>query len=157
MNLGPLQVGGGYPQNGKVNQSGGTILSSAISIGRGKYSLLTNSTLYSLGGTLLNDPEASFVQSGGSNYGDVFIDQGTYEMIDGLVQGTNLYTITLGSFTQNGGTVAVQNVSVRGLGTDFSIFPSYALNKGTLYCATLDISRYGISSSRGALCFSPMA
>jgi hypothetical protein len=149
MNLGPLQVGGGYPQYGAIYQSGGTILSSAISIGRGEYSLLTSGTLYALSGTHLNDPEASFIQTGGSNYGDVHIDQGYYTMQGGLLQGTNVQTITLGGFNQNGGTVAVQNVSVRGLGTEFSIFPSYVLNTGMLACATLKMSNYGIFHEAG--------
>jgi len=142
MNLGPLQVGGGYPQEGTVYQSGGTVLSSAITINRGKYSLL-GGTLYALNGTFLNDPEASFVQTGGSNYGDIALAQGHYQLEAGLVQGVNLSTITLGGFTQSGGTVQVQNLSARGLGTDFSIFPSYHLNTGTLDCATLNISHYG--------------
>ena len=149
MNLGPLQVGSGYPQLGTMNQSGGTILSSAVSIGRGSYSLLGSGTLYALGGTYLNDPEASFVQTGGSNYGDVFIHQGNYQMNGGLVQGTNLSTITLGSFVQQGGTVKVQNLSARGLGSDFSIFSSYALIAGTLGSATLNISNYGIFLETG--------
>lgn len=67
MNLGPLQIGGEYPDYGTVYQSGGTILSSAIGIDRGKYLLFTNGTLYSLNGTFLTNAEASFVQTGGSN------------------------------------------------------------------------------------------
>jgi hypothetical protein len=152
MNLGPLQVGGAYPESGTLSQSGGTILSSGITIGRGKYSLLTNSTLYALGGTELTNTEASFVQTGGANYGDVDVEQGSYDLEDGLVQGVNLSTITLGTFTQNGGTVQVQNLSARGLGSDFSPFASYNLNTGTLYCATLKLSHYGlILQSGGAL------
>ncbi len=149
MNLGPLQVGSGYPQYGTFYQSGGTILSSAVSIGRGTYSLMTNGTLYALSSTYLNNPEASFIQTGGSNYGDVHIDQGYYQLEGGLVQGTNLSTITLGGFTQNGGTVEVQNLSARGLGSDFSIWPSYVLNAGVLHCATLNITHYGIFLESG--------
>src|SRR4029079_10318428 len=98
-------IGGGYPQNGTVYQSGGTILSSGISLGRGKYLLLTNGTLYALNGTYLTNAEASFIQTSGSNYGDIHLDQGNYDLEDGLVQGVNLSTSTLGGFTQNGGTV----------------------------------------------------
>jgi hypothetical protein len=149
MNLGPLLIGSAYPQSGTVYQSGGTVLSSGISIGRGKYLLVTNGTLYALKGTYLTNSEAGFIQSGGSNYGDVHIDEGAYNLEDGLVQGVNLSTITLGSFTQNGGTVQIQNLSARGLGSDFSIFPSYALVGGTLYCASLDISSYGLFQETG--------
>ena len=150
MNLGPLQVGGHYPLSGTVYQSGGTILSSGITIFRGNYSVVTNGTLYALSGTSLNDPEASFTQTGGADYGDVDVEQGNYDLEEGLVQGVNLDTITLGGFTQNGGTFRVQNLSARGLGTNFSIlFPSYTLNTGILYCATLNISHYGIFLESG--------
>jgi hypothetical protein len=155
MNLGPLQVGGGYPDYGIVYQSGGTILSSAIGIDRGKYLLVTNGTLYSLNGTFLINGEASFVQTGGSNYGDVHVVQGAYDLEDGLVQGINLSTYTLGRFAQNGGTVQVQNLSVGGLGTNFSPWASYNLNTGTLYCATLNLTHYGfLLQSGGTLVFS---
>ncbi len=143
MNLGPLSIGGSYPQFGRVYQSGGTILASAVNIGRGGYSLSGDGTLYALNGTTVNDANSGFLQSGGSNFGDVHMVQGAYQMSGGLVQGINMETVTLGSFTQNGGTVAVQNLSVQGLGTQFSIFPSYTLSTGTLYCAALSISHYG--------------
>jgi hypothetical protein len=74
-------------------------------------------------------------------------------MRGGLLQGTVVDTITLGSFTQNGGIVQVQNLSARGLGTDFSIFPSYAFNGGILYCASLGLSHYGIFLESGGTLF----
>ncbi|HZR19628.1 MAG TPA: C-type lectin domain-containing protein, partial [Verrucomicrobiae bacterium] len=155
MNLGPLQVGGEYPDYGIVYQSGGTILSSAIGIDRGRYLLVTNGTLYSLYGTYLTNAEASFVQTGGSNYGDVHVVQGNYDLEDGLVQALNLSTFTLGRFAQNGGIVQVQNPWAGGLGTNFSPWASYNLNSGTLYCATFNFSHYGfVLQSGGTLVFS---
>ena len=155
MNLGPLQVGGEYPDYGIVYQSGGTILSSAIGIDRGKYLLVTNGTLYSLNGTYLTNAEASFVQTGGSNYGDVHVVQGYYDLEAGLVQALNLSTFTLGRFAQNGGIVQVQNLWAGGQGTDFSPWATYTLNSGTLYCASLNFSHYGfVLQSGGTLVFS---
>jgi hypothetical protein len=140
MNLGPLHVGTGYPQSGAVNQSGGTILSSAITLDEGTYSLLNNGTLYALNGISLVNA-ARFVQTSGTNYGDVQLAPGSsssYLMTGGLLHGTNIYAVTFGTFNQNGGTVEVQNLSAQG-STPYQYFPCYVLATGKLHCATMSI------------------
>lgn len=154
MNLGPLQVGGGYPESGTVYQSGGTILSAGISIARGKYLLLPDSTLYALGGTYLTNTEASFVQTGGSNYGDVHLDQGNYQLEDGLVQGVNLYTITLGAFAQDGGQSKSKIYRPGAWALIFQYFPATISIKARSIAPRLILTTTASSLSRVALWFS---
>jgi hypothetical protein len=150
MNLGPLQVGGTYPKSGTFNQSGGTVLSSAITVGNGKYLLESNAVLYALGGTHVADSAGDFLQTGGTYYGDVNVGLGYYTLRGGLLHGSNIDTITLGFFDHSGGTVEIQNVSARGLGTDFSIFPGYRLfNTGILHSATLTLIHWGYFRQSG--------
>ncbi len=150
MNLGALQVGGSFPKHGVFNQSGGTVLSSAITIGNGRYLLESNAVLYALAPTHVADGAGDFLQTGGTYYGDVDVGLGYYTLQGGLLHGSNIDTITLGFFDHSGGTVEVHNVSARGLGTDFSIFPGYRLfNTGILHSATITLTHWGYFRQSG--------
>ncbi len=146
MNLGLLQLGySAYPQYGMVNQSGGVILSSGVSIDRGTYSLSENGILYALGGTSLNGAEANFIQSSGSNYGDAFINDGKYRMWGGLLHGNLLITSGDLGLVQTGGGVEFGDVQVRG-------GQGYRLQAGALSGGTLTLGTNATFLQDGGTC-----
>lgn len=143
MNLGPLWLGNNSP--GMVNQSGGVILSARVNISGGTYALTGNGILYALGGTFLDQWGGKFIQSSGSNYGDVSISAGGYEMSSGLVQGNVLASGLDGGFVQDGGNVRFGSVQIQG-------GAGYQLNNGAFYCGTLSITTNGAFNQSGGTC-----
>ena len=153
MNLGQLKLGNIlFPGYGSVYQSGGTLLSAGVRVERGNYTLLGNGTLYALDTTALQYADASFTQFSGTNFGDVVVSAGSYQLRGGLIRGTNLYTAVNGGFNQYGGTAEFASMEVRGSGTSFPQAASYSLQGGMLRCGSLFVTANGTFRQAGGTC-----
>ncbi|MGH7973503.1 MAG: hypothetical protein ACREIC_32710, partial [Limisphaerales bacterium] len=116
---------------GRFKQDGGSIAAQKLTIQNGGYTL-NSGILYGIGGTEI-DEFGGYLQWGGTNYGDVTVNNassGCYTMDRGLAQG-NLFTIR-GSFYQGGGVVDMQTV-------DWTGNNGNVLNQGVLRSRVMNI------------------
>jgi len=158
LTLGEVTLGT-LSSDGNFNQDGGSIAAQKVTAENGRYTL-TSGILYAIGGTEL-DGFGEFLQSGGTNYGDVTVNAASssaYAMDGGLLQG-NLLTIP-GSFYQGGGLVDMQTVdwtgnngNVLGLGTLRSKLIKIhqnalvAMGQGNIVPGTVEAESLSISNS----------
>jgi hypothetical protein len=144
MNLGALNMGDDFTgRPGNVTQSGGTVLIADLRIDIGSYTLLDNGTLYSLDSTILYESSAHFDQISGTNYGDVQVRGGSYNLHDGLLHGNDLFTTGNDGFVQSGGTAEFATIEIQGPGGGAGS-ASYNLQSGTLHCGNLSFTAFGI-------------
>jgi hypothetical protein len=101
-------------------QNGGSLLANQeIDIRTGGNYQLSSGVLYAISGTHCN-AGGTFIQTGGTNYGDVAgMGTGSYHLQAGMVQG-NMMSLGNASFAQDDGLLSMQNISLVGGTCTFS-------------------------------------
>jgi hypothetical protein len=124
---------------GSLNQDGGSLLAQQLILENGTYTMPAG-TLYAIGGTQLR-PNGTFNQLGGTNYGDVTMLGGHYDLTSGMVQG-NLFSVVggvtqPGNFLMNGGVLDMKEIDWADI--DGSYLSGY-LRHGTVRCGSFNIT-----------------
>ena len=150
LTLGQLTLGapGIY---GYVQHDGGSIASTFVNVVQGSYSL-AHGTLYTIQGSQLSSPLAVFIQSGGTNYGNIgLFENSTYQLSGGMAQGNVLsVSESLNHFTfeQDNGLLQMQFIDLSG-GSNYTGFPCFEVYSGIVRCGTLNIGGNGTFGQAG--------
>jgi hypothetical protein len=153
LTLGQLTLGtpGSY---GYVQHDGGSIASAFVNVMRGSYSM-AHGILYAIQGLQLSSDQAAFIQSGGTNYGNITAgENSTYELSGGLAQGNVLSAADSNNhftFQQDNGVLQMAFINVTG-GSNAAL-PSFELNNGMIWCGTLNIGGNGVFGQNGGQIF----
>ncbi len=164
VNGGVTELGGGFTStNGNVTLAGGIILGSIFDLssspaiqdggsllaqqidlrGGGSYKLVSG-VLYAINGTQCN-AEGSFLQVGGTNYGDIAgMGTGSYHLESGMAQG-NLMSLGNATFEQDDGLLSMHTMSLVGGVCN--------LSNGILECGTLTMNFFSVVTQAGGQFF----
>jgi hypothetical protein len=137
---GGLTLGSIFEGNSsRAIQDGGSIAAQQIDIRSGGTYELVAGVLYAINGSQCN-AGGSFIQAGGTNYGDIEgMGTGSYHLENGMVQG-NLMSLGNASFVQDSGLLSMQTISLVGA--------SCTVSNGIVRCGTLTLN-YGSTVTQG--------
>ncbi|MGN6553821.1 MAG: hypothetical protein ACTHLW_08880 [Verrucomicrobiota bacterium] len=139
MTLGEVTLGAANSA-GNFNQDGGSPLVQKLSLLNGSYTLASG-ILYALDGTHLQSSAAQVMQSGGTNYGDVELNGGYFNMSSGMLQGNLLSgaggVTQPGNFLMTGGVLDMKQINWSDTG---GWYLSAYLRHGIVRCGSLHLS-----------------
>jgi hypothetical protein len=125
-------------------QDGGSLLAQQIDIREGGDYKLVSGVLYALNGTECSSG-GSFLQTGGTNYGDISaIGTSSYHLQSGMVQGS-LMSLANASFEEDAGLLRMQTLHLSGGSCMFS--------NGIVGCGTLQMTFYSVVTQSGGQFF----
>jgi hypothetical protein len=165
LTLGTVTIGAAPASFGTFIQDGGSIAAQQLNIAG--YGLtaplqpwpepsgyqLVSGVLYAINGTYCAARGPGFVQSGGTNYGDITVTEGYYDLRAGMAKGNVLTAAgsdgNSGLFSQEGGLLDMQYINVTG-GTNWPPDIGPWFSGGTVHCGTLNIGGNGKVELRGS-------
>jgi hypothetical protein len=127
LTLGDVTLDSVDPVN-TLNQDSSSIAVQHLNVHNGRYSLFSG-TLYAIGGTVI-DGGGNFLQWGGTNYGDVSVNAGAYDVSGGMLKGNSL-SVSSGFGVENGAVLDMQSINW---------FGPYATLGGHVRCNTFNIT-----------------
>lgn len=146
-----VTLGSAPASSGYFNQVGGSIAAQHIDVEQGTYDLVSG-VLYAITGTQCSTTGAGFIQSGGTNFGNIIVSDGYYDLRSGLAQGNVLNAGGTGNatlFTQEGGLLSMQFIDVTA-GSNYPPAAAPTFYGGIVHCGTLNIGGNGRVELRGA-------
>ena len=156
LTLGRVTIGSAPASVGTFIQNGGSIAAQQVNVSAyhqdpfapGGYEL-SSGILYAIEGTQCSAQGAGFRQFGGTNYGNITVMDGYYELRSGMVQGNVLTVANDAGFAQEGGLLDMQFINVTGT-SNWPASGGPDLAAGIVHCGTLNIGGNGKVGLTGA-------
>lgn len=130
LTLGDVTLDSTDPVN-TLNQQGGSIALQHLDVHNGRYWMFAG-TLYAIAGTT-TDGGGNFLQWGGTNYGDITVTAGDYDLAGGMAKGNSL-SVSSGFGVEAGAVLDMQSINWLG---------AYATLSGSVRCDTFNTVNTG--------------